>query len=106
MFTPASDDDQQYQAPKTHVTLAQDDDKENKAHKVKKRKWIKKSKYQRMQKQKKKQRISVVFNYSSITLTPGMEKVLNRGLNFSVTPLNLNLTQILVDFSKFERTML
>ena len=91
---------------KTHVTLAKDDDKQNKAHKVKKRKWIKKSKYQRMQKQKKKQRISVIFNYSSKNLTPGMENFLNRGLNFSITPINLNLTKVLVDYARFERTML
>ena len=35
-----------------------------------------------------------------------MEKVLNRGLNFSITPLKLNLTQVLVDYARFERTML
>ena len=35
-----------------------------------------------------------------------MEKLLNRGLNFAITPLNLNLTQVLVDFKRFERTML
>ena len=35
-----------------------------------------------------------------------MEKVLNRGLNFAILPLKLNITQVLVDFAKFERTML
>ena len=90
----------------SHVTHASDEDQQIKAPKTKKRKWIKKSKYQRIQKQKKKQKISVVFNYSKITLTSGMEKVLNRGLNFSITPLHLNLTQVLVDFARFERTML
>ena len=100
--TIACDDDQQNQAPKPPATL----DNQNKLPKAKRRKWIKKSKYQRIKKQKKRQKLSIVFNYSSITLTPGMEKVLNRGLIFSVTPLNLNLTQVLVDFSRFERTML
>lgn len=49
---------------------------------------------------------SVVFNYSKITLTAAMEKVLNRGLKFSITPLHLDITQILVDFRQFERTMI
>ena len=48
-----------------------------------KRKWVKKSKYKRLKKTKLRQKISVVFNYSSITLTPSMEKVLNRGLNYA-----------------------
>ena len=34
-----------------------------------------------------------------------MEKLLNRGLNFCITPLKLNLTEILVDWRKFERKM-
>ena len=34
-----------------------------------------------------------------------MEKVLNRGLNFCVLPLKLDLTQVLVDFKQFERTI-
>ena len=70
--------------------------------KKKKRKWIKKSKYKRIKKSLLRQRISVVFNYSSITLTPSMEKVLNRGLNFAIMPLKLNLTQVLVDYKRFE----
>ena len=89
------------------VTPAHDDHKQFDEHKTgKKRKWIKKAKYQRLQKQKKKQKVSVVFNYSKISLSPGMEKLLNRGLNFSIMPLKLNMTQVLVDFNKFERSML
>ena len=49
----------------------------------KKRKWMKKSKYQRMIRKQKKQMISVIFNYSSVTLIKDMENLLNRGLNFS-----------------------
>ena len=74
--------------------------------KMKKRKWLKKSKYQKMVKKQKKQRVSVIFNYSSINLTKDMESLLNRGLNYSVLPEKLNLTQVLVDFKRFERTML
>ena len=35
-----------------------------------------------------------------------MLKLLNRGLNFCVTPLKLNLAQIMVDFDQFERRVL
>ena len=72
----------------------------------KKRKWLKKSKYQRMSSKQKKQRINFVFNYSSVALDNDMENLLNRGLNFSVMPEKLNLAQVLVDFKKFERSML
>ena len=47
---------------------------------------------------------NIVFNYSDIKLTEAMESLLNLGLNYSVLPLKLDLTQVLVDFSKFERT--
>jgi hypothetical protein len=53
----------------------------------------------------KKQKINVVFNYSYLELTPAMEKVLNRGLKFAILPLKLDITQILTDFRRFERTM-
>ena len=33
-----------------------------------------------------------------------MEKILNRGLNFAILPLNLDITQVLVDFKRFERS--
>ena len=35
-----------------------------------------------------------------------MEKVLNRGLNFLILPKKLDITQVLVDWNKFERTMI
>ena len=35
-----------------------------------------------------------------------MEDLLNRGQNFSILPLKLDLTQVLVDFKYFERTMI
>ena len=54
----------------------------------------------------KKQIIVKVFNYSSIELNPAMEKVLDRGLNFCIQPLKLDLTQVLVDYKRFERTMI
>ena len=35
-----------------------------------------------------------------------MENLLNRGLNFSILPLKLDLTQVLVDFKRFERSVI
>ena len=35
-----------------------------------------------------------------------MEKLLNRGFNFSILPLKMDLTQVLVDFKKFERSII
>ena len=55
---------------------------------------------------KEKESINIVFNYSDITLTNDMNKVLNRGLNFCLTPQSLDKTQVLVDFKRFERTMI
>ena len=68
-------------------------------------KWIPRTKFRKEQNRMRKQRVSVVFNYSNITLTKSMESVLNRGLNFCILPLNLDITQVLVEFSRFERTM-
>ena len=35
-----------------------------------------------------------------------MERVLNKGLNFSILPKKLDITQVMVDWKKFERTMI
>ena len=66
---------------------------------------IPKNKFIKQQRKLQKQQISVIFNYSKITLTDSMERVLNRGLNFCILPLKLDLTQVLVEFKQFERTM-
>ena len=59
----------------------------------------------RMNKEKSKTPISVVFNYSNIELTSSMIKLLNRGLNFCVMPAKVNLSKLMSDFRKFERKM-
>ena len=46
---------------------------------------------------------NLIFNYSSITLTKSMKSLLNKGLNFSILPKKLDLTQVLVDFDNFKR---
>ena len=70
-----------------------------------KRKWIKKSKWKRLKRKQSRKKLNVVFNYSGIELSQDMENLLNRGLSFAITPLSLNLSQVLVDFSKFERKL-
>ena len=58
-----------------------------------------------MQDRNKKATTTAVYNYSDIVLTPDMESLLNRGLNFCVDPLKLNITDILMQWRKFERKM-
>ena len=53
----------------------------------------------------KKQPIMVVFTESNVSLTEDMVKVLNKGLKFAITQLSLDITQILTEFKRFERTM-
>ena len=45
----------------------------------------------------------IVFNYSDIELTEDMVSLINLGLNFSVLPLKLDITQVLVDFKQYEK---
>ena len=57
----------------------------------------------------KRQKLSIlyiVFNYSKIELSEAMENVLNRGFNFSILPKNIDITQVMVDFNRFKRSML
>ena len=46
----------------------------------------------------------MVFNYSSIQITDVMDRLLNRGLNFSILPTKIDTTQILVDLKRYERS--
>ena len=71
-----------------------------------KRKWVKSSKYKRIKKKLLKQDVSIVYNYSDFTLTPAMDKLLNRGLSFVVQPKALDFFDILSDFRYFERSCL
>lgn len=71
----------------------------------KQRRFIKRNKWKKVQDRKKNQPISVIYDYSTIQMTEGMNKILNRGLNFCINPLKLNITEILVDYRKFERKM-
>jgi hypothetical protein len=47
-----------------------------------------------------------VFNESSIELTEPMINLLNRGLNFTILPLKLDITQTLVEFKRYERSII
>ena len=49
------------------------------------------------------QKTDIIFNFSSIKLTHAMRALLNRALNFSVLPIKLDITQVLVYFNRFAR---
>ena len=61
--------------------------------------------YNRKKEKLKKQKINVIFNNSELVLTPAMESVLTRGLKFAILPQKLDITQVLTDFRRFERSM-
>ena len=54
----------------------------------------------------KKQQISTVFNFSSITVDKHMESLLNKGLNFNVKGKCPTESDILADLQRFQRRML
>ena len=67
---------------------------------------LNKNQYKRYKARIRKQQVNVILNYSKVQLTKDMETVLNRGLHFAILPLKLDLTQVLTDFKRFERTMI
>ena len=67
--------------------------------------WLSKAQYKKHIKNLNKQQVTAVFNYSSLVLTEHMEQLLNLGLNFAILPLKLDITQILVDYKKYERSL-
>ena len=50
-------------------------------------------------------RNSLVTNYSDISLTKDMISLLNRGLNFAITPKSVNTTKVIAGFEKLGRSM-
>ena len=61
--------------------------------------------FQSLELQNNKEIENIVFNYTDITLTQAMQKLLNRGLNFAVMPKKLDITEMLVDYRRFERAV-
>ena len=49
---------------------------------------------------------TIIYNNSNFELSEPMNKVLNRGLNIAILPLKLDITQVLVDFKRFERSVI
>ena len=49
---------------------------------------------------------NIIFNYSSINITDPMKNLLNRGLNFSILPQKLDITEVFSDLKRFERIMI
>ena len=75
-------------------------------HKILTEKILPKNKYRKVIHKLKRKNVSVVFNVSNLVLTESMEKLLNRGFKFAILPLKLDLTQVLVDYKRFERSMI
>ena len=63
------------------------------------------SRYKRNMNKMKKQTLTAVFNYSNVTLSNDMNELLNLGLKFAILPLKLDITQVIVDFKKYKRTL-
>ena len=69
------------------------------------RRFVKRTVYRRKVKQLNKKQNCLVTNYSDIVLTKDMESLLNRGLNFAITPKSVNTTDIHAGFKRLERSM-
>jgi hypothetical protein len=77
----------------------------NEPKKKKHRRFVKRSKWKRLQVKKNKEQITAIYNHSDLKLSDAMKSVLNRGLNFCVSPLTLNITNVLVEYRKYERSV-
>ena len=53
--------------------------------------------------------MSIVYNYSNVELTPGMESLLNKGMGFVPVTSKVNISQILqgekVEFSEEQKAL-
>ena len=76
------------------------------ARNKKSRRVVKKTIWTRRQRKFRNTGVKLYFNYSEITITHAMDKLLNRGLNFSLAPTKVNVTELLVDIDKLVRKML
>jgi hypothetical protein len=83
----------------------QPDKDEHQKKRKKHRRFVERNKWKKRQDKKKSQPLTAIYNYSDLTLTEAMTNLLNRGLNFCINPLKLNLTEILVDYRKFDRKL-
>ena len=70
------------------------------------RRFVKKTVWTRRQRKFRNKGVKLYFNYSKIPISPAMDRLLNRGLNYCITPNKVNVTELLVDIDKFVRKML
>ena len=75
-------------------------------NKKNKRSFTKRQVWTRRQRKFRNKGVCLYFNYSNLEITQSMDKLLNRGLNFSPTPRKVNVTELLIDIDKFIRTHL
>ena len=69
-------------------------------------KFVKRTVWTRRQRKFRNRGVKLYFNYSKIPISPAMGRLLNRGLNFCITPSKVNVTELLVDIDRFIRKML
>jgi hypothetical protein len=86
---------------KKHANTTKEGETKTKKH----RRFVERNKWKKTQDRKKLKPITSIYNYTNLELSEAMTRVLNRGLNFCINPLKLNLTEILVDYRKFERKL-
>ena len=70
------------------------------------RRFVKKSVWTRRQRKFRNRGVKLYFNYSKIPISPAMDSLLNRGLNYCITPSKVNVTELLIDMDKFVRKFL
>ena len=79
---------------------------EVKKHGTKSRRFIRRSRYQRLkQKEARKQNLNLVQNLSDFKITGPMDSLLNHGLGFVPTPKTVNITEVQSQLDRYDRTM-
>ena len=69
------------------------------------RRFLKRNKYRKWKQKEAQKQVDLVVNLSNFTLSEPMQKVLNRGLSFVPTPVGVNKSELIADFSRYERSI-
>ena len=71
----------------------------------KQRRFLKRNQYRKWKIKEAKKNVDLVINLSSFTLTEPMKKLLNRGLTFVPRHKGVNKSELVADFSRYERSL-
>ena len=69
------------------------------------RRFLNRNRYRKWKVREAQKKIDLITNYSSFTLTKPMITLLNRGLSFVPTPAGVNKSELIADFSRYERCL-